>query len=329
MILPRIRPVQLLRRASSAAQKQTRAQRIQEANYQSELTLHRLNVEFGLFSPRVTKVVDLGYLPGSWSEYARRCLLSIHGIDEDKIQKKCTLIAFDLLFGRPMKGVLVTQGNIYSQLAHTNIINLLKEAALRHANPERTSVDQALDTSYLLKEIKENEIETELGALAKAVSEFSLNAGVELVWNPHVYQADLVMSDLSAPFLQESGFYNNTSSRPYIRSSVNAQLRKPLSYPEKASIDLAEAALLLCCEALSKNGTFVARLAKVNMADPELGLLESRLRKMFRLVSRWSNPGSIAPRYGAQDLYMVCQEKRESLTNKYELFGIKRATNNP
>lgn len=324
-----LRRLPLRRYASSAKNKIPRLQRIDEANYYSLLTLQQLDAKYNIFSASVTKVVDLGFMPGNWLDYARYTLLAVHDVEPDKINTKCTLLGFDLLFGKPPPGTSSSQGNIFSQTAQSHIVDLLKEAALRRVQPEKGQVGQDYANSYLLKEIQETRIENELDALADAFSEYSLADGVDYasIVGPGLYQADVITSDLSWPFLQDGGFWNNTMSRPHTRSSTNESLRRAIVHSEKSSIDLAEAALLLCGDALAKNGTFVVRLAKVDLADPELSLLESRLQKMFTSVSRWSPTGVVSSQFPLlQDLYMVGHNKKDYFADKYDIFDVKRAT---
>lgn len=268
--------------------------------------------------------MDLGYVPGTWLEYAKLRLSQIHNILFEEITKKCTFIGTDLLCGNPIPGVLTTQGNIYSQSVHNNVVGLLKESAFRTLYPNQTI---GADTSYLLKEIMETNLESELDTLTIALSEFSMEDAKQMkkLVGPKMYQANLVMLDLSAPFLQNSGFYNNTYARPYIRLSNNQVLRHASAVPEKAPIDLAEAALLLCLDGLSKNGTFVARLAKVDLSDPELDLLESRLDMAFGEVHRWNVRGRTSSESShVDDLYFICKGKRDYFVDKHEVFGVKR-----
>lgn len=313
------------RYALNFSRKPTRKQKIYEQGLQSQSNIAQIDHHFSIFNETVTKVVDVGYVPGSWLEYAKLKLLKVHHVDPDVINTKCTLIGTDIICGSPIPGTITTQGNIYSQSVHDNVISLLKEAAFRRWNPSADGNSPDTDNSYLLKELQETHLEAELDGLAAAFNEFSLDdkEGMKKLLGPKLYQADVIMSDLATPFLQNAGFFNNTYARPYIRSSTNEALRQPTTNSQKASIDLAEAALLLCFDALVKNGTFVTRLAQVDFADPEIELFQSRLEKIFKQVERWSPREKIFSETShVDDLYFISKFKRDYSIDKYAVFGV-------
>lgn len=314
--------------ASTFARKPTRKQKIFEQNLQSQSTLAQIDHRFNILNERVTKVVDIGYVPGTWLQYAKERLLQIHEVELEAVSSKCTFIGTDLLCGDPIPGVVTTQGNIYSQSVHDNVVALLKESAFRRMYPAAPQTSLASETSYLLKELLETSLESELDGLAAAFNEFTVDDGNEMknLIGPKMYQANLVLSDLAAPFLQNSGFYNNTYGRPYIRSSNNQVLRHASTTAEKAPIDLAEAALLLCFDALVKDGTFVARLAKVDLSDPELTLFQSRLEAVFHKVYKWNPRGkTTSDQPHVDDLYFICKSKRDYFVDKHKVFGVNKA----
>lgn len=300
--------MRMLRMASTFA-KPTREQKIAEAGFSAYSAIAALNQRYNLFNPKVTKVVDLGFAPGHWLAYARDALLRAHNVPLDEIHNKCTLIGLDILFARPPTGTISTQGNIYSQSAHTAVEELLKDAALRRLRGTWTP------DSYVAKETAETELEDQVSSLTRAFGSLAMDDSLDLLMGPKMYQADVMMSDLGPPFLQELGFFNNTHTKPYIRTG-----RKP--HTPKSAIDMAEAALLLSCTSLRKNGTFVVRLTGVDLADPELRLLELRLEKVFDSVSPWAPNG--VRLLGIGELYFVGEGKKAYTADKYEVFGVKR-----
>lgn len=307
----------------------TRQQRLEEANLISESNIFLLDQAFGLFNESVTRVVDVGSAPGNWLQYARDTLLDIHKVEREKAHEKCTLIGVDILLGTPIPGTMTTQGNIYSQFTHDTVVELLREAAFRKLNPDSAKVGKDFENSYVLKEIKETQLELEIHDLGNALSGMSLakkyNKSLAHLIGYKLYQADLIMSDLSLPFLQDRGYYANTTSKPFIRSSNNEALRLPLSNPQVASLDLADAALLLCCSALAKMGTFVVRLAHVDLADPELEIFETRLKRVFHYTHRWSPTGTTSlPNLKIQELFIIGVNKKDYVTDKYKVFDIRK-----
>lgn len=294
---------------ASTSARPTRQERIAEAGFSAYSAIAALNHRYNIFNPTVTKVVDLGFVPGHWLTYARDALMRVHRIPLEEIHTKCTLIGLDILFGRPPTGTISTQGNVYSQAAHSAVRDLLQEAAFRQLR------STTVPDSYVAKEKSENELEEQMSSLTRAFGDMLVDSSLDQLMGPRMYQADVVMADLGVPFLQDLGFFNNTHTKPYIRSGR-------ISHTTKTVIDMAEAALLLCCTELGKKGTFVTRLAGVDMTDAELELLELRYEKVFGSVSRWSPNGHSELGFG--DLYLVGQDKREYTADKYDVFDVER-----
>jgi 23S rRNA (uridine2552-2'-O)-methyltransferase len=260
--------------------------------------LYRIDKEFNIFNENVKKVVDLGYAPGNWSSFAKFRMEQVHDLSEDNFNKTCHILGFDLVFATPPIGVSTIQGNIYSKFSHKNIINHFKEVALNEYErlQSQSSQKDELDTSYYVKETSEPVIEDEdINKLSANLNKLTL---MELsdyqkeqyrerqrsILQQLSYKPDLVLSDLAKPFMQQSGFFNNTFSRPYLRINSNEALNKPITDPLKSAIDLNDAALLLCCNLLRDGGAFVSRMSLVNHGDHELELYEERLRKVFNSV---------------------------------------------
>lgn len=292
--------------------KPSRAQRIEETNYQAQRLLIHLDTTFGIYNKSITLVVDLGYAPGNWLAYSQQRLAQLHQLDPAHIYQKCTLVGLDLLFGSPPPGTYSTQGNIFSRSAHQNVAGILKLASIKRllAGPELQDSPQ---------------IQRQIGDLISHQHYDTAQLLLRHVLGPGAvpdHRPQLVTSDLAAPFLQSKGFFNNTESKPYIRTSTNEMLRQPYTNPEKSSIDMAEAALLFCLETLAENGSFIVRLARVDLADPELLLLQSRLQMVFHNVDRWAVSGVISSRkLKIQDLFFVCRDKRDTHIDKYTLFA--------
>lgn len=313
--------INILKRHAST--KFTRQEKIDSLNLLSRGRLSQLDSRFDLFNENVTKVVDLGYSPGNWLKYAREALLVVHSIETKKIHQKCTLVGLDIVIGNHPEGTFTTQGNIMSKLAHQNVINLLRDHAYRKLAVQN-GVLKDLDP---MNEIENSSFDTELATLPLLFDHLSLQKDKTLdsILSLHDYQADVVLSDLSQPLLQDRGFFNNTISKPFIRSRTNPELRRNYDDPLKSSIDMADAAILLCCDALVKGGKLVLRLARVDLSDPELLLLEQRLKKMFTNVIKWAPDGpteSEEPKL--LELFFIGENKKENIADKYYIFDIKR-----
>jgi len=335
--------------------KPTRQERIDITNMTMQSKLFKLDNKFKIFNKNVTKVVDLGYVPGNWMSYSKFRLCLIHGLEEEKFTEKCHILGFDLLFGSPPQGVSAYQGNIYSKMAHRNIVNHLKEIALRERKnrireqkaipdpPHRFKSSQT--NSYYVKEQSETLIESQLQKIGENLDDLKLDSEKLQKFNElkneklHKktqnlslenestdsldYKCHVVLSDLSKPFIQQYGFFNQTHTRPYLRMGANDSLNKPYTDPLKATFDLADAALLLTCLVLRQDGTFVLRLSRIDLADPELSILQNRLERVFAEVVRWSNDGIVSSKEEKiLELFFICREKRtDEEANVREIFS--------
>lgn len=309
--------VATIRHALSSNLPSTRQQKIDDTNSNAAHTLARIESRFPIFLAQTTKVVDLGFAPGNWLTYARDRLAAIHDVDVAKLHRNCTLVGLDLLFATPPRGTHTTQGNVYSQGVQNNVMTLLKEAALRRLESDLRETPE-VDDLYLDKEAR---LERDFAAIPSQFGDADRSRPLQNLLGYGSWQADVVLSDLGPPFLQDKGFYNNTHSKPYIRSRTNAALRQTITEPGKASLDLADAALIFCCDKLVKGGTFVVSLRSVDLADPELLLFESRLHLVFHKVSRWSPTAAFSsdlPR--PHDLYFLCGGKRDYVIRKEDVF---------
>lgn len=313
-------PLRVLRsiRLNSTKKKKSRKEIMDDEDRFSYSSIYRIQQEFGILNEGVKRVVDLGFAPGNWLQYAQNELLRVHKIDPFKLNTKCTVIGFDLLFCQAPKGTHSIQGNIYSQRAQLEIADYLKKRSFLILEAEKESErSPSSDVNKLEDDI--SKLTTKLSSLAIENSLSLFDQEMDL----HLYQADLILSDLSAVYLQREGYFNNTMSKPFMRSRENAILRQPLSNPHKSHLDLADAAMLLCCDVLAKNGTFVLRLADINPKDPELLLLERRLKKMFSSVERW-RMGHLDHLLSVTELFFICLGKKSTTIDKYDLFDVDR-----
>ncbi|RLV96537.1 rRNA methyltransferase 2 mitochondrial [Spathaspora sp. JA1] len=277
-------------------------------NQYAYLTLQAIDQEHGILNESTTKVVDIGCVPGNWMKYTIQRLCELHGVEREKLYKKCYILGVDLMFQPPPLGVSTIQGNIFSKFTHKTVINQLKAYA-QHVKQEKESENQEEDEiepkSYITKEQEEQELEHEIAELDNKMNGLSLDANND-------YRVDVVLSDLARPFTQLSGHYNHSMKIPYFRSNKNKSLSQMTINPGGAGIDLAEAALLLTCSTLKPGGTFVVRLETVKKNDPELGILGKRLEMVFnevQLVITGKQRGLSNNK--EHDLYYICRDKRK------------------
>ncbi|EGW30473.1 uncharacterized protein SPAPADRAFT_157554 [Spathaspora passalidarum NRRL Y-27907] len=267
-------------------------------------SLETIDMEERIFDKSVTKVVDTGYVPGNWMRYTLERLSELHGVDEEKLYKKCYVLGVDLLFQTPPNGVSTIQGNIFSKLTHKSVITQLRQwTELNKQQKRKKDNDEEIDPkSYITKEQEELKLEHEITGIENKLENLSLDE----------YRADVVLSDLARPFMQSTGYYNNSMNTPYLRTYQNEPLKQVLTKPDKACIDLADAALMLACRALRPGGTLVLRLETVRTGDPETDLLRRRLDMVFNHVHirRTDNSRGFS-RDGDHELYYICRNKRK------------------
>ncbi|ODV81942.1 uncharacterized protein CANTADRAFT_44377 [Suhomyces tanzawaensis NRRL Y-17324] len=300
----------------------TRQQRIDAINMRTQSKLFKVDNEFAIFDHSVQKVLDLGCVPGNWMAYSKFRLCQLHNLQEENFNEKCHILGFDLLFGTPPPGVSLIQGNIFSKMAHENILTHFKEIALRDLDRNTKIEETDFNDLYYYKEQHETALEQEIDRLAKNMGRLSVvDIPAEVVHQGKLkrnqllqsieYRPDLILSDLGKPFMQQDGFFNQTNSRPYQRYHLNDSLNRPTHEPLKSSIDLADASLFLCGNVLKPKGTMVLRLARVSPSDPELSLLHSRLESVFGTVTKWSNETKIKDNVDEDEIFFICKDKRK------------------
>lgn len=310
----------------NSSKKPSRQERIDRVNIGNRSKLQEVDNEFGIFNMGVTRVLDVGFVPGNWSEFARHRLCQVHGVDEEKFHEKCHILGFDILFGTPPLGVSSMQGNIFSKSAQELIAIHFKDIAFRRTVDERNTDDKLLEEfrqSYFFKEQNESLREQQVNNISDDFERFTITDPTNKRETEIDYKPDLILSDLSAPFMQDKGFFNNTNTKPYLRTGANAILSRTITDEEKASIDLADAVIVLSCDVLKKGGNLVLRLAKVNPDDPEIGLLQSRLDKVFTHVYQWKGNGLFDDQnFRARDSFYICMDKIDDMCDKKQVFMI-------
>lgn len=295
----------------------SRQERLDRINFNARSSLQYLDQRYNIFNENVHSVLDLGFMPGNWSEYARLRLSSIHCINEENFNTKCYIIGFDILCGTPPSGISTIQGNIFSKRAHSLIEEKFKEAALKRILDKRKkSKADVLELAYFFNEQNESLIDTEVDSSLNRLDKLSLEDSVEVSYKP-----DLILSDLTAPYPQQQGFFNNTNSKPYLRTGSNKILNKPIIDKDgKAILDLADAGLVLACDLLKALGSFFLRLDNVNHNDKEIDLLRARLKRVFKEVIEWT-PVGLNGEPGSNELFFIALQKMEDSPNKVKVFS--------
>ena len=316
-------------------------------NYDNTSKIKALDRQFKILNKSQTKILELGFIPSNWLIYIRDTMAKLHNIsDPGKIHQKCHILGFDILFGSPPIGVSSIQGNIFSKLAHKNIINHFKEISWTQLRDKRQLELDIDPKSYFSREQDESMI------IDKQIER--IEAGLKNITMSDIkrqqlldkrdsllpdYRIDLILSDLSKPGYQQSGFYDLTETNPYHRYNNNKGLNHSILQPGKSNFEFLDAALLLSGDLLRPGGKFVARLNEIDPYDPEMYLLHEKLEKVFNDVLEIRNFGhttatttttTITTNNNDNDMsflvqppiekYYICNDKKND--DEYDLYDI-------
>ncbi|KAI1250596.1 hypothetical protein MGN70_007653 [Eutypa lata] len=190
------------------------------------------------------------------------------------------VVGIDLIPAQPPRGVSTIQGNFLSPVVQ----NLVKEYLAEMAQRQTAGIEALLENA----DNNNNEI-----VITDRPSYIDAERAESVVSSEHVYKqisedegrlVDVVLSDMSAPWLQTSGFSSNTLSNPYDRMMNTSGM--PFR-DHAGSIDLCLAALQFASDTLRGGGHFVCKFYQ-GAEDKDL---EKRLKKMFGKV-HWEKPDS-------------------------------------
>ncbi|PQE04531.1 hypothetical protein CJF31_00007373 [Rutstroemia sp. NJR-2017a BVV2] len=228
-------------------------------------------------------VVDLGYAPGSWSQVA---------VDRTKPQGR--IIGIDIIPAQPPKGVSTIQGNFLSIGVQEEVKRFLLDPnrgrPIKSMFDEDSEVALAAELSYI--ELERHADDTHLPQGKKAREEQEQGRMV-----------DVVLSDMSAPWDQTTGFWKRSLSDPYIRMMNTTGIK----FSDHAgSMDLCAAALRFAFDTLKTGGHFVCKFYQ----GAEDKQLEKQLRRMFGSVHREKPESS---RSESKEAYFVALRRKDNV----------------
>lgn len=265
-----------------------------------------IDENFQIFDKSIKRVVDLGSSPGLWSQYAKNRIFSINKLQEAGFRNEGFVIGVDIVNTVPPLGITTIQGNIFSDHVRTRLVTQCKELSYRIQNYSTQSLAETKpdDESYYTREQKEGEAHEE--ALSEKFE--SIN-----------YKVDLLLSDLTLTLPQETGFWNNTMTKPYLRIATNPSLQLKATNSKKNALDLGDATLIYAIDILRENGTMLLRLNGIDLLDPELHLFELRLKNVFKLVEKMEGTDTFI----GSELFYICKGKNDSI-DKVSAFTVNR-----
>ncbi|KAJ5627594.1 hypothetical protein N7528_005021 [Penicillium herquei] len=232
----------------------TREAAVQGLKSRAAFKLLQIDEKYRIFK-RGQTVVDLGYAPGSWSQVA-----------VNRTQPDGRVLGVDIIPAQPPKGVSTIQGNFLAPEIQAYIQEFLRNpnrGRLRETSHDSgvSSLEPGVGLDQGITQNKE----------AEEISEEQKKALQRTV--------DVVLSDMSEPWLQTSGFWKRSLSNPYNRM-MNTSGNNFRDHA--GSMDLCNAALQFSSDVLKIGGHFVCKFYQ-GAEDKDL---EKRLKDLFQKVHR-------------------------------------------
>ena len=289
-------------------------------NYKSRAAFKLLQIDerFKIFrsksspprSSNTLNVLDLGAAPGAWNQVAL-----------DRSPRGSKILGVDILPYQPPDGASTLQGNILSKGTHQQIKNFFTLSQLEKkdkifndveiiSSSKTTPEPMESDASILEKEIEVSQL------MGMELS--NKNIDIAKPGSPDsnltaCYPVDVVLSDMYAPFVRDSGFSSATTNNPYFRMANTTGLALK---DHVMSMDLCDAALITAVDLLKKNGSLVMKF----FSGEDDVILEKRLNAVFKEVKRFKPK---ACRLESKECYFICLGKRAYDIDKVELFSLQ------
>ncbi|KAK8089272.1 ribosomal RNA large subunit methyltransferase J [Apiospora hydei] len=271
--------------------------KVQGLKSRAAFKLLEMDTKFRLFRSGQT-VVDLGYAPGSWSQIAL-----------DRTKPNGRIVGIDLIPAQPPKGVSTIQGNFLSPAVQDLVKDYLVEFAGNKypARPAAVAADRSEvdpeDVAALIRD-KPSYIDSERAETAWPIHYDPYEEQEKL--HDEGRLVDIVLSDMSEPWPQMTGFGSRTLSNPY--GDNRMMNTSGMAFRDHAgSMDLCLAALQFASETLRSGGHFVCKF----YAGAEDKQLEEKLKKMFAKVHREKPDSS---RSESREAYFVALRRHGDVT---------------
>ncbi|PMD25221.1 23S ribosomal RNA methyltransferase [Hyaloscypha hepaticicola] len=264
-----------------------REAKVQGLKSRAAFKLLEIDAKYRLFKKGQT-VVDLGYAPGSWSQVA-----------VERTKPNGRILGIDIIPAQPPKGVSTIQGNFLSTGVRDEVKRFLsdpdrgrprQQLFFTHEDTGKTEVHIEEDLSYIDLE-RHADDPPEGGITSKKRSKKAEDDGGKMV--------DIILSDMSEPWEQTTGFWKRTLSNPYRMMNTSG-----IPFKDHAgSMDLCAAALHFAHDTLRIGGHFVCKFYQ-GVEDKDF---EKELRKMFRTVHREKPESS---RSESKEAYFVALRRK-------------------
>ncbi|KAL3424370.1 cell division cycle protein [Phlyctema vagabunda] len=270
-----------------------REARVQGLKSRAAFKLLEIDSKYKLFKKGQT-VVDLGYAPGSWSQVA-----------VERTKPSGRIVGIDIIPAQPPKGVSTIQGNFLSVEVQAEVKKFLLDP--NGGRPTRQEVSDEDAEEDLVVE-PQSYIELERHADAPSNPDVVPEKGKRKTAGQDEAgrMVDVVLSDMSAPWEQTTGFWKRSLSDPYYRmmntSGVNFK-------DHAGSMDLCTAALQFSYDTLRVGGHFVCKFYQ----GGEDRRLEAQLKKLFGSVHREKPESS---RSESKEAYFVALRRKKDVNRE-------------
>ncbi|KAF7546155.1 hypothetical protein G7046_g9380 [Stylonectria norvegica] len=273
--------------------------KVQGLKSRAAFKLLEMDAKYRLFKPGGQTVVDLGYAPGSWSQVAM-----------ERTRPHGRVIGIDLIPAQPPRGVATFQGDFLSPAVQAMVKTFIVDSRARQLAAQQ--LDKAKkeeeEDEEEAKEQPQHEEEEDVDEDDESVDTEDIDRpsyiDMERLATPAKVKSsdafagrlvDVVLSDMSAPWDQISGFNVNSLSNPYRRlmntsgngfrdhaGSMVSLYRPPDSQLTSHGQDLCNAALYFASDTLKSGGHFVCKFYQ----GAEDKAFEMKLKQLFKKVSR-------------------------------------------
>ncbi|KAH7551530.1 hypothetical protein BM1_09846 [Bipolaris maydis] len=235
------------------------------------------------------------------------------------------VIGIDLIPAQPPRGVSTIQGDFLSPIIQDQVRAYVRDTDLGRPRRQVSSSTSEGLTEEELDEMQRGYIEIERqthldGTDPEAIGRppkdrdgdkpISTNLSLQERDKQRGRTVDVVLSDMSEPWDQTTGFYKKSLSDPYIRmmnTSGNA------FRDHTGSMDLCMAALMFAFDTLKTDGHFLCKYYK----GAEEKAFEMKLKRLFAKVHREKPESSRAE---SREAYFVALRRKETPT-KEGVFG--------
>ncbi|KAI9769502.1 MAG: 2' O-ribose methyltransferase [Geoglossum simile] len=264
----------------------TKEAKVQGLKSRAAFKLLEMNEKYRIFKKGQT-VVDLGYAPGSWSQVAI-----------DRTSPGGRVIGIDIIPAQPPRGVSTIQGNFLSPAVQECVKSFLRDPDRGRARPQMTFSDEEHAdevTEHELEQMDRGYIDLERRTVVEAEESSAHHRP-----DTKDRMVDVVLSDMSEPWPQTTGYWKRSLSNPYYRMMNTSGM----NFRDHAgSMDLCTAALHFTQDTLRPGGHFICKFYQ----GSEDSLLESTLKKLFSAVHREKPQSS---RSESKEAYFVALRRK-------------------